>query len=66
MEILSGLRAKFSFLNDNLGQNIWRFFHFLAQYFLTTTETDLDYYHQKVSVRVASRVADHRKFQEDP
>ena len=41
----------------NLGQNICRLFHFLAQFFFTTSETELDYYHQKVSARVASRVA---------
>ena len=41
--------------------NIWRLFHFLAQCFFTTSETDLDYYHQKVSVRVASRVAERLK-----
>ena len=31
----------------NLGQNIWRLFHFLAQFFFTTSKTELDYYHQK-------------------
>ena len=35
-----------------------RLFHFLAQFVLTTSETDLDYYNQKVNVRVASRVAE--------
>ena len=47
--------------NNNLGQNIWRLFHFLAQLFFTTSETELDYYHQKESVRVASRVAEQLK-----
>ena len=51
----------FLFLNFNLGQNIWRLFHFLAQCFFTTSEADLDYYHQKVSVRVASPVAERLK-----
>ena len=45
----------------NLGQNIWGHFHFLAQFFFTTSETELDCYHQKVSVRVASRVAERLK-----
>ena len=45
----------------NLGQNVWRLFHFLAQPFLTTSETELDYYHQKAVVRVASRVAERLK-----
>ena len=45
----------------NLGQNIWRLFHFLAQFFFTTSEAELVYYHQKVSVRVASRVAERLK-----
>ena len=34
------------------------FSRFLAQFLFTTSETELDYYHQKVSVRVASRVAE--------
>ena len=42
----------------NLGQNIWRLFQFLAELFFTTSETELDYYRQKVSVRVASQVAE--------
>ena len=51
----------------NLGQNICRLFHFLAQFVFTTSETEVDYYHQKVNLRVASRVAERlRKFQENP
>ena len=42
----------------NLGQNIWRLFHVLTQFLFTASETELDYYHQKVNVRVASRVAE--------
>ena len=62
-------------VNCNLGQNIWRLFHFLAQFLFTTSETELDYYQQKVNVRVASRVAERlktfkkisrKKFQENP
>ena len=41
----------------DLGQNIWRLAHSLAQLFFTVSETELDY-HQKVSVSVASRVAE--------
>ena len=41
----------------NLGQNICRLFHFLAQFIFTTSEIKLDYYHQKVNVQIASRVA---------
>ena len=48
-------------MNYNLGQNIWRVFHFLVQVFFTTSETELDYYHQEVSVRVASRIAERLK-----
>ena len=35
-------------LSNNPGQNIWRLFHILAQFLLTTSETEPDYYHQKV------------------
>ena len=38
----------------NLGQNICRLFHVLAQFLFTTSETELDYYHQRVNVWVAS------------
>ena len=31
------------------------FFHFLAQFVFTASETELDYYHHKVNVRVAER-----------
>ena len=37
------------------------FFHVLPQFLFTTTETEVDYYHQKVSVQVASRVAERLK-----
>ena len=45
----------------NLGQNICRRFHFLARFLFTTNDTELDYYHKKKSVRVASRVPEGRK-----
>ena len=48
----------------NLGQNIQKLFHFLPQFFFTTSETELDYYHQKVNVRVASRDIERPKTQD--
>ena len=45
----------------NLGQNICRLFHFLARFLFTTSDTELDYYHNKTSVRVASRVPERLK-----
>ena len=39
----------------NLGQNFCRFFHVSAQFRFATSEAELDYYHQKVNVRVAER-----------
>ena len=40
-----------------LGQNICRLFHFLAQFVFTTCEKELDYLH-KVNVRAAERAAE--------
>ena len=40
----------------NLGQNIRRLFQFLAQFLFATSETELDYYQQKVNERVALKV----------
>ena len=37
------------------------FFSLLAQFFFPTSETDLDYYHQNVNVRVASPAAEQLK-----
>ena len=37
----------------NLGQNICGLFYVLAQFLFTTSETELNYYHQKVNARVA-------------
>ena len=57
----------FGFLRDrffNLGQNICRLFQFLAQFLFTTSETELDYYHWNVNIRVASRAAERRKAQD--
>ena len=41
-----------------LGQELWRLFHVLAQFLFTTSQTELDYYHQKVSLKIASRLAE--------
>ena len=35
--------------------------HLLAQFLFTASETELDYYHQKISVRVALRVVERLK-----
>ena len=43
------LKGKFP---DNLGLCICRLFHVLAQLPFTTRETELDYYYQKVNVRL--------------
>ena len=54
--------AKFVFLSYyNLAQNICRRFDSLAQILSTESETELNYYHEKVSVRVATRVAERLK-----
>ena len=45
----------------NLGQNICRPSNIFAQLLSTTNEMELDYYHQKVNVRVVSRVAERLK-----
>ena len=45
----------------NLGQKFCRLFHVLAQFLCTTSETEEDYYHQKVNVRVASWVVEQPK-----
>ena len=45
----------------NIGQNICKLFYFLAQFAFTTTETDLEYYYQKMNERVAERVAERLK-----
>ena len=45
----------------NLGQNICRVFHTLAQFLFTTIETEIDFYHQRLKERFASRVAERIK-----
>ena len=37
----------------NHGQNICRLFDALAEFLLTTTESELDYYHQEMIMRVS-------------
>ena len=48
-------------LRHKLSQNILRLFHVLPQFPFTASETELDYYYQKVNVRVDSRVAEQLK-----
>ena len=54
-------------MGSNIWQNIGRLFRVLAKFIFTTSATELDYYHQKVNVRVASQVAERLKtFPEHP
>ena len=46
----------FFFWYYNLGQITCRLFHLWAQFLFTASETELDYYHQKMNVRFALRV----------
>ena len=41
----------------SLGKTFGDFFDILAQFVSTTSDMELNYYHQKMIVRVASRVA---------
>ena len=45
--------TEMNLLNVPSWKKICRLFHVLASFFFTTTETELDYYRQKVNVRVA-------------
>ena len=38
-----------SAISTILDKSICRLFHFLIQFFFTTSETELDYYHQKMN-----------------
>ena len=49
------------FLSYSTEQNFCRLFHVLAQFPFTTSETELDYYHQKVTVPVTSQIAERFK-----
>ena len=44
-------------ISHNLEENICRLFHVLAQFLLYTSETELDYYKQKINLRVALLLA---------
>ena len=67
--ILRSENCRFSFIiekekrkeNCYYGKNLCRLFHILAQFPFTTSKSELDYYHQKVNVRVGLRVAEQRK-----
>ena len=52
------LPAKCFPLTSNFGQNICRLFHVLAQFPLTVSEKELMYYHEKLNVRITSRVVE--------
>ena len=58
------IQEKFFIQNYNLGQNVCRLFHILTQFPLTKGKAELDYYHQKVNIRVASRVTERLKTQD--
>ena len=53
-------------VSHKLGQNICRLFHFLGQVSFTISETELDYYQQKVNVQIASRVVERLKNENPP
>ena len=55
------IQEKFFIQNYNLGQNVCRLFHILTQFPFTKGEAELDYYHQKVNIRVVSRVTERLK-----
>ena len=42
----------------NLGENICTLFYVLEQFLFATSETKPDYCHQKVNIRITSRVAE--------
>ena len=58
---LKEARIRGVFRTQNLGLNIYRLFHFLAQFLFTSNETELDYYHQKENLRVVSLLAEPQK-----
>ena len=49
------------FMIYNVGQRFCKLFHVLFQLIFTTKETEVDHYHLKVNVRVASRAAKQQK-----
>ena len=44
-------KVKIKKFSDNLQQNICGLFHVLVQFLFARSETELDYYHQKLNVR---------------
>ena len=40
--------------NYNASRNVLRFLNILAEFFFTTSETELEYYYQKPNFRIAS------------
>ena len=55
------MKIKNNHESDNQEQNICKFFHALAQFPITKSDSELDYYHEEVNVGVASRVAERLK-----
>ena len=47
--------------DNSHGQNICRLFHVLAQFLLTTNQSELDNYHLKLNAQDAIRVANRIK-----
>ena len=45
----------------NVGQRFCNLFHVLFQFIFTTKETEVDHYHLKVNIQVASRAAKQQK-----
>ena len=67
-ELFSVVASKYSICDiennkksDNLTQNIFSLFQVLVQFLFTSSEKEIDYYHQKVNVRNVSRVAERFK-----
>ena len=55
------MKIKKNHESDNHKQNVCKFFHALAQFPFTKSDSELDYYHKEVNVGVASRVAERLK-----
>ena len=59
--IIKQVKTKKKIFRQCWAKHLETLFHFLAQFVITTIETDLEYYHQKVKVQVASRVTERLK-----
>ena len=55
------MKIKKNHESDNHKQNVCKFFHALAQFPFTKSDSELDYCHEEVNVGVASRVAERLK-----